>query len=82
MILEAFIIFGNKISNYLKMKKTNNRRKKIFNSIEDPVFKNIIGDEKHKILMEELELIQGVYPHFNKQKFLESKIQPVFLAQL
>ena len=30
--------------------------------------------------MEELELIQGVYPHFNKQKFLESKIQPVFFG--
>ncbi len=54
--------------------------KKIFYSIEDPVFKNIIGDEKHKTLIEELELIQGVYPHFNKQKFLESKIQPVFFG--
>ena len=54
--------------------------KKIFNSIEDPVFKNIIGDEKHKTLIEELELIHGVYPHFNKQKFLESKIQPVFFG--
>jgi len=54
--------------------------KKIFNSLKDPVFKNIIGDDKHKTLLEELELIQGVYPLFNKKKFLESKIQPVFFG--
>ena len=54
--------------------------KKIFNSLKDPVFKNMIGDDKHKTLLEELELIQGVYPLFNKKKFLESKIQPVFFG--
>ena len=54
--------------------------KKIFNSLQDPVFKSIIGKEKQKTLIEELELIQGVYPPFNQKKFLESKIQPVFFG--
>ena len=55
---------------------------KIFNSLEDPMLKSIIGNERHKNLKEELDLIQGVYQVFDQKKFLEGKLQPVFLVQL
>ena len=53
---------------------------KIFNSLEDPMLKSIIGNERHKNLKEELDLIQGVYQVFDQKKFLEGKLQPVFFG--
>ena len=73
-------IWKQNIKLFQDEKKQIKGEKKIFNSLEDPVFKSIIGDEKHKILIEELELILGVYPIFNQKKFLEGKIQPVFFG--
>ena len=73
-------IWEQNIKLFQDEKKQIKGEKKIFNSLEDPVFKSIIGDEKHKILIEELELILGVYPIFNQKKFLEGKIQPVFFG--
>ena len=73
-------IWEQNIKLFQDEKKQIKGEKKIFNSLEDPVFKSIIGDEKHKILIEELELILGVYPIFYQKKFLEGKIQPVFFG--
>ena len=53
---------------------------KIFNSLEDPMLKSIIGNERHKNLKEELDLIQGVYQVFDQKKFLEGKLHPVFFG--
>lgn len=41
---------------------------------------NLIGPKSADTLREELELVQGVYPDFDKEKYLEGNIQPVFFG--
>ncbi len=33
-----------------------------------------------KTLREEIELVEGIYPEFNKQEYLDSQLQPVFFG--
>jgi peptide chain release factor 3 len=40
----------------------------------------LIGDKASKTLREEIELIEGIYPKFNKEDYLASKQQPVFFG--
>lgn len=40
----------------------------------------LIGEKHAKILREELELIQGVYPEFDKESYLAGDLQPVFFG--
>lgn len=51
-----------------------------FDSIEDPKLEEIIGSKRLNTLKEELELIEGVYPSFNRAAYLEGKMQPVFFG--
>ena len=37
------------------------------NDINDPALKKHIGDKNHEILTEELTLVQGVYPEFERE---------------
>lgn len=41
---------------------------------------NLIGPKSADTLREELELVQGVYPDFDKEKYLEGNLQPVFFG--
>src|SRR5690606_7807099 len=41
---------------------------------------DLIGTDSTKTLREELELIQGVYPDFNKETYLKGELQPVFFG--
>lgn len=40
----------------------------------------LIGNKAANNLREELELAQGVYPEFDKEAYLESRLQPVFFG--
>ncbi|SKB61027.1 peptide chain release factor 3 [Salegentibacter holothuriorum] len=40
----------------------------------------LIGDDAAENLREELELAQGVYPEFDKEAYLEGRLQPVFFG--
>ena len=60
-------------------------RKNIEDTIEikdiaDKQLEELIGKKSADRLREELELIHGVYPEFNKKEYLEGKLQPVFFG--
>jgi len=40
----------------------------------------LIGDAVAKTLRDDLELVEGIYPKFNNQDYLDSKLQPVFFG--
>lgn len=48
--------------------------------INDSELDQLIGDKSANILREELELINGVYPVFNKEAYLSGSLQPVFFG--
>jgi peptide chain release factor 3 len=50
-----------------------------FNDLEDPRFIKLIQPHADK-LEEELELIDGVYPEFNREEYLEGKLAPLFFG--
>ena len=54
--------------------------KKRFKSIEDPELLNILGAEKIDTLNEELEIIQEVYPPFDREAYLNGDLHPVFFG--
>ncbi len=54
--------------------------KKRFESIEDPELLNILGAEKIDTLKEELEIIQEVYPPFDREAYLNGDLHPVFFG--
>ena len=51
-----------------------------FDSIESPELEKIIGNNAAEELRENLELVRGVYPDFNKESYLKGTQQPVFFG--
>lgn len=51
-----------------------------FTDLDDPELDNIIGDASAAELREELELVQEVYPAFDKEAYLKGELQPVFFG--
>lgn len=51
-----------------------------FDSIESPELETIIGNKAATDLRDNLELVEGVYPNFNKEEYLAGKQQPVFFG--
>jgi peptide chain release factor 3 len=48
--------------------------------LSDSKLNNIIGDHAAETLREELELVEGIYPKFNKESYLNGDLQPVFFG--
>ncbi len=51
-----------------------------FSDINNPELDGIIGEKPAKRLREELELIDEVYPAFNREEYLSGQLQPVFFG--
>ena len=51
-----------------------------FDSIKDSKLEAIIGNQAIKTLKEELELINCVYPQFDREAYLKGELQPVFFG--
>lgn len=51
-----------------------------FDNIEGPELEKIIGAKAAKDLRDNLELVHGVYPEFDRNEYLEGKLQPVFFG--
>lgn len=50
------------------------------NDLADPELDARIGEDYAETLREELEMIDGVYPEFKKETYLNSEISPVFFG--
>src|SRR5690606_2925891 len=51
-----------------------------FVQISDPQIDEVIGAKAAATLREELELIQSVYPEFNREDYMNGNLQPVFFG--
>ena len=51
-----------------------------FNDLQNPDLDKAIGEKSANDLREELELIEEVYPSFNKDEYLNGNLQPVFFG--
>jgi len=49
-------------------------------SLSDPNLDTLLGESFAKQLREDIELVTGVYPPFNKEDYLAGKITPVFFG--
>ena len=50
------------------------------NDLTSPELNKLIGDKAADTLREEIELVEGIYPSFNKKDYLDGKQQPVFFG--
>lgn len=51
-----------------------------FDDMNSPELENYIGATAAETLRDNMELVTGVYPPFDKQKYLEGSLQPVFFG--
>ncbi|WKK64750.1 peptide chain release factor 3 [Lutimonas zeaxanthinifaciens] len=51
-----------------------------FDDVNDPELDKMIGTEAAELLREELELVEEVYPGFDKEAYLKGELQPVFFG--
>lgn len=51
-----------------------------FEDIDNPELENLIGKKAAETLRNELELVYGVYPDFDRQEYLDGNLQPVFFG--
>jgi peptide chain release factor 3 len=50
-----------------------------FEDVSDPTLEEHIGDDA-AVLREELELVEGIYPEFNNEEYLNGELAPVFFG--
>ena len=50
------------------------------NDLSDNKLDQLISEDAATVLREELELVTGIYPEFDKQAYLAGKLQPVFFG--
>ncbi len=60
-------------------KSGDNRHDKIINGLDSEQARSLLGEQWQE-LVDEIELIQGVYDVFNKTAFLQSRVSPVFFG--
>ncbi|WP_435579494.1 peptide chain release factor 3 [Gilvibacter sp.] len=50
------------------------------NDLDDPALDALISEDAAGVLREELELVTGIYPSFDKEAYLDGQLQPVFFG--
>lgn len=48
--------------------------------LQSPELNKLIGDKAAKTLRDEIELVEGIYPEFDKKTYLDGHLQPVFFG--
>ena len=51
-----------------------------FENLDDPVLDEMVGAELAEELREEVNMIEEVYPPFNKEAYLKGELSPVFFG--
>jgi peptide chain release factor 3 len=75
-----FNIWEQNIQLFSDEQKQTIGKKLTFNSISDSKLEKAIGNAHLELLKEELELIEAVYPKFNKKAYLDGKLNPVLFG--
>lgn len=50
------------------------------NDLNDSILDDLIGTKHASNLREEIELVEGIYPTFNRDEYLNGELQPVFFG--
>ncbi|MFT4805695.1 MAG: peptide chain release factor 3 [Psychroserpens sp.] len=50
------------------------------NDLISPELDKLIGEKAAQTLRDEIELVDGIYPQFNKEEYLNGELQPVFFG--
>ena len=75
----VYNIYENTLDLFTPDKQRVSERVEIDN-VDDPRVDSAVGEADAAKLREDLELIQGVYPEFDKQAYLRGKVAPVFFG--
>lgn len=73
-------IWEKNIQLFLEEKKQKVGETIVINDINDSSVDEIIGEKAAATLRDELELIESVYPEFDREKYLTGEQQPVFFG--
>lgn len=73
-------IWEKNIQLFLEEKKQKVGETIVINDINDSSVDEIIGDKAAATLRDELELIESVYPEFDREQYLVGEQQPVFFG--
>jgi len=73
-------IYEKKINIYSAENKQTVSEGVEFSDISTPELDKIVGEKAADTLREELELVEEIYPTFNKEEYLAGDLQPVFFG--
>lgn len=73
-------IYEKNINLFSGNSKSNIEETIAFDNIDSPELEKIIGENAATDLRDNLELVTGVYPKFDKEAYLKGKQQPVFFG--
>ena len=73
-------IWEKNIQLFLEEKKQKVGESLVFEDINDKKVDDIIGEKAAGILRDELELIESVYPEFDREAYMNGDLQPVFFG--
>ncbi|SNZ02002.1 peptide chain release factor 3 [Flagellimonas pacifica] len=73
-------IYEKNINLFSGNSKQNIEETIAFNDVENSELENIIGESAAEELRDNLELVNGVYPQFDKEAYLNGSQQPVFFG--
>lgn len=76
----VYSLYNNELSLFEANKTRISDQKAKFNSIQDPTLKNFLAEKYVDKLIEDVELIEGVYEKFDKELYLEGLLAPVFFG--
>ncbi|NAW51078.1 peptide chain release factor 3 [Elizabethkingia argentiflava] len=73
-------IWENNIQLFLEEKKQKVGNALKIDNIQDSKVDELIGDQAAAILRDEIELTSSVYPDFDREAYIQGKLQPVFFG--
>ena len=76
----VYNIWEKNLQLYTEQKKQKIARSIKIDSLEDPTLDKSVGESYANDLREDIELVNGVYPEFDRQIYLEGKLSPVFFG--
>lgn len=76
----VYNIWENNLLLYTEQKKQRIAESIQIDNISDPKIDELVGEASAQELRDELDLVTGVYPEFNKEDYLKGKISPVFFG--
>ncbi len=76
----VYSMYEKKLVLFRPHSKQDTDEKIEFTDLDDPGLEKHIGERAAKELREEVNIIEEVYPEFNRQDYLDGKISPVFFG--